>query len=75
MLPHGMCYSNFGNIFQNGAISIAQRDFINDYYKVNAIGQWGKTKVTVMGFALTVAKQRFFSYRMKKTQMQKLESV
>ena len=56
MLPHDMCYSNFGN----GAISITQWGFINDHYKVSAIGQWGKTKITVMGFALTVAVQRIF---------------
>ena len=72
-----MCYSNFGNRFRNGAISITQRGFINDHYKVSAIGQWGKTKITVMGFALTVAVQRFFIQNEKDTDTEKtfLEGV
>ena len=45
-----MCYSYFGNEFCNGAISITQRGFINDCYKVNPIGQWGKILVMAMGF-------------------------
>ena len=48
--PHGMCYSHFGNEVCNGAISITQRGFINDCYKVNPIGQWGKILVMAMGF-------------------------
>ena len=48
--PHGMCYSHFGNEVCNGAISIRQRGSINNRYKVNADGQWGKILVTAMGF-------------------------
>ena len=33
-MPHGMCYSHFGNEVCNGAISITQQGFINDRYKV-----------------------------------------
>ena len=36
-LPHGMCYSHFGNGVRNGAISIMQC-------------QWGKILVMAMGF-------------------------
>ena len=53
-LTQGMCYSHFGYGVHNGAISITQRGFIVDYNKVNAIGQWGKIMITVMGFAHTV---------------------
>ena len=49
-LPHGMCYSHFGNGVRNGAISITQFGFINDRYKVNPVGQWGKILVMAMGF-------------------------
>ena len=49
-LPHGMCYSHLGNGVRNGAISITQWGFINDRYKVNPIGQWGKILVMAMGF-------------------------
>ena len=35
-------------------ISIAQWGLINDYYKVNAIGQWEKIMITAIGFANTV---------------------
>ena len=35
----------------NGATSITQQDFTNDYYKANTIGQCGKIMNTVMGFA------------------------
>jgi hypothetical protein len=45
-MPHGMCYSHFGN----GAIFIMQWGFINDCYKVNPVGQWGKILVMAMGF-------------------------
>ena len=45
-----MCYSHFGNEVCNGVISITQRGFINDRYKVNPIGQWGKILVMAMGF-------------------------
>ena len=48
--PHGICYSHFGNEVCNGAISITQWGFINDCYKVNPIGQWGKILVMAMGF-------------------------
>ena len=51
-MAHGICYSLFGNGVCNGAISIMQHCFINDYYKVNAVGQWGKIMITIMGFAL-----------------------
>ena len=37
-----MCYSHLGNGVRNGAISILQWGFINDYCKVNAVGKWGK---------------------------------
>ena len=45
-----MCYSHFGNGVRNGAISITQWGFINDRYKVNPVGQWGKIMVMAMGF-------------------------
>ena len=48
--PCGMCYSHFGNEVRNGAISITQRGFINDRYKVNPVGQWEKILVMAMGF-------------------------
>ena len=46
-LPHGTCYSHFGYVVLNGAISITQWGFINDRYRV---GQWGKILVMAMGF-------------------------
>ena len=49
-MPNGMCYSHFGNEVRNGEISITQRSFINDRYKVNPVGQWGKILVMAMGF-------------------------
>ena len=49
-MPHGVCYSRFSNGVRNGAISITQRVFINDRYKVNPVGQWGKILVMAMGF-------------------------
>ena len=49
-MPQGMCYSHFGNEVRNGAISITQQGFINDCYKVNPVGQWGKILVMAMGF-------------------------
>ena len=45
-----MCYSHFDNGIRIGAISIMQRGFINDCYKVNPIVQWGKFLVMAMGF-------------------------
>ena len=39
---------------RNGAISIMQRGFIIDYYKVNAIGQWGKIMIIDIWFAHTI---------------------
>ena len=39
ILPHGMCYSHYGNGVRNGAISIAQWGLLSDCYKVNPIGQ------------------------------------
>ena len=47
---HGMCYSHFGNEVRNGAISITQRGFINDRYKVKPVGQWGKILVMAMSY-------------------------
>ena len=44
-----MCYSHFGNEVHNGAISITQRGFINDCYKVNPVGQWEKILAMAMG--------------------------
>ena len=51
-LPQGMYYSHLGcgNGVRNGAISITQRGFINDRYKVNPVSQWGKILVMAMGF-------------------------
>ena len=54
ILPHGMCYSHYGNGVRNGAISIAQWGLLSDCYKVNPIGQWGKILVIVMGFVDTL---------------------
>ena len=48
--PHGMCYSHFVNEVCDGAISIKQWGFINDRYKVNPVGQWGKILIMPMGF-------------------------
>ena len=45
-----MCYSHFGNESRNGVISVTKRGFINDRYKVNPVGQWGKILVMAMGF-------------------------
>ena len=45
-----MCYSHFSNEDCNGAISITQWVFINDCYKVNPVGQWGKVLVMATGF-------------------------
>lgn len=44
-LPYSMCYSLFGNGVCNGVISINTKItlFINDEYKVNTIGQVGKS--------------------------------
>ena len=38
------------NEVRNGAISITQRGFIHDRYKVNPAGQWGKILVMAMAF-------------------------
>ena len=56
--PHSMCYSHFDNEIRNGAISITQWGFINDYYMVYAVGQWGKIMITVMMFSHTVGHVR-----------------
>ena len=48
--PHGMCYSHFGNEVRKGAISITQRGFINDRYKLKPVDQCGKILVMAMGF-------------------------
>ena len=37
-LPHGMCYSHYGNGVRNVAISIEQWGLLSDCYKVNPIG-------------------------------------
>ena len=50
IMPHGMCYSHFGNGVRNGAISITQWGFMNDCCKVNPVVQWGNFLVTTMGF-------------------------
>ena len=50
LVPHGMYLPHFGNGVRNGAISIMQRGFFRDYYKVKSIGQWGKILVMAMGF-------------------------
>ena len=42
-----MWYFHSGNEVCNGC-------FINDFYKVNAVGQWAKIMITVVGFANTV---------------------
>ena len=44
-----MCYSHFGNVFCNEAISITQWGFINDCYKVDPVGKWRKILVMAMG--------------------------
>ena len=49
-MPHGMCYSHYGNGVCKGAISIAQWGLLSDCYKVNPIGQGGNILVIVMGF-------------------------
>ena len=45
-----MCYSHFGNGVRNGAISIAQRVFINERNKVNPVVQLWEILVMAMGF-------------------------
>ena len=45
-----LCYSHFGNEVCNGTISITQRVFINDRYKVNPVDQWGIILAMAMGF-------------------------
>ena len=57
LVPHGMCLPHFGNGVRNGAISIMQRGFINEFSKVNAIGQWGKIMIIIIWFAHTVGQQ------------------
>ena len=47
---HGICYSHFGDVVRNGAISIIQWGLINDCYKVNPVGQRGKILVMATGF-------------------------
>ena len=39
IMPHGMCYSHYGNGVRNGTISIVQWGLLSDCYKVNPIGQ------------------------------------
>ena len=48
-MPHGMCYSYYGNLVRNGVISIAQWGLLSDCYKVNPIGKKGKILVIAMG--------------------------
>jgi hypothetical protein len=55
-----MCYSRIGNGVRNGAISTTQLGFINDYYKVNAIGQWGKLMIIGIGLAQIVRQIMIF---------------
>ena len=43
-----MCYSLLGNGVRNGAISITQRGFISDYYKVKPMGK--NSGIRAMGF-------------------------
>ena len=45
-----MCYSHFHNEVCNGAISITQRDYINDRCKVNPVGQREKILIMAMWF-------------------------
>ena len=45
-----MCNSHFSNEVCNGAISITQWGFNNDHYKINPVGQWGKSLAMTMGF-------------------------
>ena len=40
-----------GNGVLNGATSITKWGLLNNHYKVNPIGEWGESFVTVMGFA------------------------
>ena len=49
-LPHGLCYSHFDKEVHKEAISIRQRGFINDCYKVNPQLPMGKILVMAMGF-------------------------
>ena len=52
-MPHGMCYFHFGIeicLFVTGQFPYKQQGFINDCYKVNPVGQWGKILVMAMGF-------------------------
>ena len=46
----GYVLLRFGNVVSNGAISIKQWGFINERFKVNPVGQWGKILVMAMGF-------------------------
>ena len=46
----GYVLLRFGNVVSNGAISIKQWGFINERFKVNPVGQWGKILVMTMGF-------------------------
>ena len=44
-MPHGMCYSYFGNWVRNGSIDTMQQGFfINDYYNLNAVGKRGENR-------------------------------
>ena len=46
-----MCCSHFGNGVRNGAISIICKwSSLNEYYKVNPIGQWRKMLVIPIEF-------------------------
>ena len=44
----GYVLLRFGNVVSNGAISIKQWGFINERFKVNPVGQWGKILVMAM---------------------------
>lgn len=39
---HDMCYSQYGNGFRNGTISIEQLGLLSDCYEIDPIGQWEK---------------------------------
>jgi hypothetical protein len=72
-----ICYSYFGNGVGNGAISIAQLGFIDDYYKVNTndycngfaqtVGQIvvfknGVIDIQALGYTLSVKPKHFFKF-------------
>ena len=55
-----MCYSHFGTEVHNGAIFVMQRGFINDCYKVNPVGQWGKNSGNGNGVCRSLGAMSYF---------------